>query len=530
METREFIKALNMVKKYKKGQFEEPEIGNDLGVKYNEHKFTSKNREYTLKDFDDMVYSTFDKFVYNDKNPNKSIRTLFVNGDKKYNVDVVDTRDDYLLMKHMEMDMGVCGGYVNYLFKSVSDNKSQERYICAYDFISDLKTTLLPNYDIYLVRDFDNVLSYNIDDEGQLYKEFETPYYSFILIKKEFGSKNNSIFFLKFFISNLTFVEKDKEYNILCTDGFSFVEFDNHNRKLAFEVLEKINKDYNFYVNTFDEVASFEMVMRRGDNYFTRDIKLKDFKPVFNLSTHYNGGESFLEWHEKYVYTSKKKKEGISIFHGPAGTGKTSYIKRLSYELKTTHKFFLMPAQMIVQLHEPGVLQNFIMENIVPMIEDGWKVVLVLEDAEEMLKSREEFNNPYISTILNLSDGIMGEIYNFQIICTMNSKIEDIDSALLRPNRLIACKKFDYLNEQEAINLYKDISGKEIKKIDCNLIIDEANVENESYKKDVKRMKDGKFTVGEIYKLVESSDPNMLNGYIDGNTQQQTSSIGFNRG
>jgi SpoVK/Ycf46/Vps4 family AAA+-type ATPase len=400
--------------------------------------------------------------------------------------------------------------------------------VCIYDFFSDLKKTFFPNHEIYLVRDYDNIPSYNIDDKGNLYKDIGNPFYVFFLIDKNFENINNSVFFLKCFVLNLTFVENDEEYNILCTDGFSIIEFGSHNRKLAVDILKNINVNYDFYVNTFDEVPSFEIVMRRNNGYFTRNVKLKDFNPIFNLSTHYNGGDDFLKWDEKYIYTTKKKREGISIFHGPAGTGKTSYIKKLSYELKNTHKFFLMPAQMIVQLHEPGLLQNFIMDNIVPMIEDGWKVVLVLEDAEEVLKSRDKYTNPYISTILNLSDGIMGEIYNFQIICTMNSNIEDIDSALLRPNRLISCKKFDYLNEKEAINLYKDISGRQIDKIDFNLIIDESNIENESYKKDIKRMREGKYTVGEIYKLVESSDPNMLNGYIDSNTQQKSSTIGFN--
>jgi len=52
--------------------------------------------------------------------------------------------------------------------------------------------------------------------------------------------------------------------------------------------------------------------------------------------------------------------------------------------------------------------------------------------------------------LLNLSDGLGGELLEFQIIVTVNRPIEDIDPAITRKGRLMAYREFRRLSADEA--------------------------------------------------------------------------------
>jgi ATP-dependent 26S proteasome regulatory subunit len=62
-------------------------------------------------------------------------------------------------------------------------------------------------------------------------------------------------------------------------------------------------------------------------------------------------------------------------------------------------------------------------------------------------------NQEEVSSILNLTDGMLGDFLGLQIICTINCRVSDIDQALLRPGRLIAHRKFERLNPAQAARL-----------------------------------------------------------------------------
>ena len=55
-----------------------------------------------------------------------------------------------------------------------------------------------------------------------------------------------------------------------------------------------------------------------------------------------------------------------------------------------------------------------------------------------------------MTNLLNLSDGLLNDMLNLQIICTFNVDLKKLDSALLRPGRLIARKEFKALSELDA--------------------------------------------------------------------------------
>ena len=73
---------------------------------------------------------------------------------------------------------------------------------------------------------------------------------------------------------------------------------------------------------------------------------------------------------------------------------------------------------------------------------------------------REENGNSPVSTLLNLSDGLLSDCLNIQIICSFNTDISKVDSALLRKGRLIAKYEFKELEVEKAQNLSEKLGFK----------------------------------------------------------------------
>lgn len=69
-------------------------------------------------------------------------------------------------------------------------------------------------------------------------------------------------------------------------------------------------------------------------------------------------------------------------------------------------------------------------------------LTIVIEDAEDLLVSRDTNHNSGISMLLNLTDGLLGQSLGIQVICTFNTHVSNIDRALLRKGRLIALYEF----------------------------------------------------------------------------------------
>jgi ATP-dependent 26S proteasome regulatory subunit len=82
------------------------------------------------------------------------------------------------------------------------------------------------------------------------------------------------------------------------------------------------------------------------------------------------------------------------------------------------------------------------------------KVVLLLEDAESLIESRESgIRSQGMSNLLNVTDGILNDILGTQIIITFNTDLDMIDPALLRPGRLLARKEFAELDYEQSCKL-----------------------------------------------------------------------------
>ena len=108
--------------------------------------------------------------------------------------------------------------------------------------------------------------------------------------------------------------------------------------------------------------------------------------------------------------------------------------------------------------------------------------VLIVEDAERVIADREGNGSSMgVSNILNLTDGILGDCLNIQIIATFNMKREKIDQALLRKGRLIAEHKFDKLSINE-VNKLLEYIGKKGKVTEPMTRADIYNIDEELFK------------------------------------------------
>ena len=84
--------------------------------------------------------------------------------------------------------------------------------------------------------------------------------------------------------------------------------------------------------------------------------------------------------------------------------------------------------------------------------------ILVIEDAENILTKRAAGSSQAISNILNMTDGLLSDCMDIQIIATFNTDIVNLDPALTRDGRLIAEYKFGKLSTDRAKKLAKTLN------------------------------------------------------------------------
>lgn len=139
---------------------------------------------------------------------------------------------------------------------------------------------------------------------------------------------------------------------------------------------------------------------------------------------------------------ARENDKGIVLLHGLPGTGKTTYLRHLIGSLKKKVLFV-----------SPGVAGNLMSPEFVDLLVDNPNAVLVIEDAENIIMDRKYNSNSSVSNLLNISDGLMSDCLNVQIVCTFNSALSMVDNALMRKGRLIARYEFGKLGIAKATKL-----------------------------------------------------------------------------
>jgi Cdc6-like AAA superfamily ATPase len=215
--------------------------------------------------------------------------------------------------------------------------------------------------------------------------------------------------------------------------------------------------------------ASIQLVKSDMGHLDTEEYDL--YVPPTDLELNY--GTDFSKVHKVIVdRLNSNNDKGIILLHGDPGTGKTSYIKHLSTLVKDKDILFIPPS-MAEMLSEP---------TIIPFLMDHKNSILIIEDAERVISDREGNGSPAgVSNILNLTDGILGDCLNIQVIATFNMKREKIDQALLRKGRLIAEHKFEKLSIDDTNKLLKHLEKNQIVE-EGMVLADIYNIDTEVYK------------------------------------------------
>lgn len=166
---------------------------------------------------------------------------------------------------------------------------------------------------------------------------------------------------------------------------------------------------------------------------------------------HYN--DDFIPMHETIVDYINNNKKGLILLHGLPGAGKTSYIEQLIAK-GGERKLVYIPPHLASSIASPAFI-TFVRDKLS-------SCVLIIEDAEEILKDREGYaDSTAVSNLLNISDGILGKALNILIIGTFNMEKQFIDKALLRKGRLVSEYKFGELTVDKADKLVKKLYGED---------------------------------------------------------------------
>ncbi|MEP7373373.1 MAG: AAA family ATPase [Chitinophagaceae bacterium] len=210
------------------------------------------------------------------------------------------------------------------------------------------------------------------------------------------------------------------------------------------------HEDYDMANNLVREVSRFKRREKKKDfeiNLIAKDsygmeLKAMEIKKAkLNLGLYYE--DDFIEVDRTIQQRLMKKDDkGIVLLHGMPGTGKTTYLRYLIGRLKKKVLFL-----------SPAVAGNIMNADFMDLLIDNPNSILIIEDAENVIMDRRISNDSSVSNLLNISDGLLADFLNVQVICTFNHPLSLVDNALMRKGRLIAKYEFGKLSESKGQKL-----------------------------------------------------------------------------
>lgn len=184
------------------------------------------------------------------------------------------------------------------------------------------------------------------------------------------------------------------------------------------------------------EPLEINLVTRGSKGLTLTEMEVKRTK--LDISSHYEDNfKDIDQLIQKRL--NKKNDKGIILLHGTPGTGKTTYLRYLIGKIKK--KVLFLSPELAANITNPDLIQLLI---------DNPDSVLIIEDAENIIMQRQSGHDSGVSNLLNISDGLLSDFLNIQLICTFNSPVSTVDQALMRKGRLIAKYEFGKLSVAKA--------------------------------------------------------------------------------
>jgi hypothetical protein len=195
--------------------------------------------------------------------------------------------------------------------------------------------------------------------------------------------------------------------------------------------------------------AAVSVLLNTAHGMMTKSV---DFEPPVIDDLELNYGTGFAKVDKQIVGKLQMDRAGIVLMHGVTGGGKSTYIRHLTSRIDK--EFIFIPVGMAGEMSGPSFLG---------LLLEHQGAILVLEDAEQALQSREvdHWNSSNVSTILNLGDGVLGEMLQIKLLCTYNADRQTLDPAILRKGRLLIDHRFGLLSTPDARRLAKALGKDE---------------------------------------------------------------------
>lgn len=275
---------------------------------------------------------------------------------------------------------------------------------------------------------------------------------------------------------NKKFIESKRitEYEVLTDTGW--VDINAVHKTIKYDIW--VLKTTDFILKCADKHIVFN---NKYKEVFVKDLNVGDLiltnngiQPVISIEKTQNNDNMYDL--ELEIDSNKRYYTNNILSHN------TTYIRYLIKQIMKNSKdnnILYFPPTMVDFITEPSFI-NFVSDWVSENIKG--KTFLLIEDAEPLLESRNQGRNLGITNLLNLTDGILNDIFNIQIIATFNTRLQNLDQALLRPERLLARKEF------------KELSIEHSKELAAHLEIDESLINK-------------KMSLAEIYSLKKESEP-----------------------
>lgn len=296
----------------------------------------------------------------------------------------------------------------------------------------EVKTFYVREYGITPCISFINTLDgakafdyINKGNAGKVLGVYQRNYYSWQHKEQEFN-------YTVFKLANKVMIELGENYAEIL---FANNNYDYANGLIkVFTEMKAAEKEEDFEIN----------IITQNNNGL--DLKQLEIKPTqLDIGLYYNDDFKPIDEVIK-ERLAKENDKGIILLHGLPGTGKTTYLRHLIGSIKKKVLFV-----------SPSVAGNLMNLEFIDLLIDNPNAVVVIEDAENIIMDRKYSPNSSVSNLLNISDGLLSDCLNVQIICTFNSDLHLVDNALMRKGRLIAKYEFGKLDTVKAQQLSKHL-------------------------------------------------------------------------
>lgn len=162
----------------------------------------------------------------------------------------------------------------------------------------------------------------------------------------------------------------------------------------------------------------------------------------------------------------------VMVWHGEPGTGKTTAIRSLAHawngwcdlELIIDPEAFFANAGYLMSVLTSGPIDHESADetNDVESASKRWKLIVVEDCDDLLLRSAQAGSNGQLSRLLNVCDGLLGQELNVIVLFTTNASVRAVHPAVLRPGRCLTTVHFGSFSAAEVAARDSDVAPREM--------------------------------------------------------------------